>query len=246
MAAKRTTILAADDNPRTLRLIEVGLQPEGYELILARDGQEALQKAETSNPDLLLLDIMMPKLSGLEVCEHIRTFSTVPIMVLTAREQVEDKKRAFDLGADDYLTKPFKLVELVVRVRALLRRAHWSEMGSAQPLRSKARIGNLMIDFSQHQVSVDERPVALTPIEFRILSYLVQNAGMVVTHDLLLEHVWGADYAGENHLLKVNINRLRHKIESDPAHPNYILTRPGIGYMLLVPEALAGKEQREA
>ncbi len=244
MAAKKTTILVADDDPQALRFVRHCLQAEGYHVTPASDGQQALHLVETTHFDLLLLDIMMPRLSGLEVCEQVRTFSTVPIMVLTAREQVEDKAQAFELGADDYLTKPFSIVELRARVRALLRRAQWGEMVSGRLQQSRVSIGMLTIDFLQHAVTVDGRVIALTPIEYRILAYLAQNAGLVITHDLLLERVWGPDYTGENHLLKVNINRLRNKIEPDPAHPIYILTKPGVGYVLATSsEAMPVKER---
>ena len=245
MAARKTTILAADDDPQTLRLLQVGLQAAGYSLLLARDGLEALQKAETSTPDLLILDVKMPQLSGLEVCAQVRTCSTVPIMMLTAFGQIEDKKQAFDLGADDFLTKPFSLVELTVRVQALLRRVQWAESGSGRALQTKVTVGNLVVDFSQHQVSVDDRSVALTPIEYRILTYLLQHSDRIITYDLLLEHVWGQDYTGEDHLLKVNMNRLRRKIEADSAHPRYIRTKPGIGYMLHPSQEPGGEEQGE-
>ena len=243
MSAKKTTILVVDDDLQTLRFVTRSLEAEKYEVIAARDGQEALARVETKAPDLILLDLMMPKLNGFEVCEYIRASSTLPIMVLTARGQVADKIHAFDLGADDYLTKPFSLVELLARVRAVLRRAQWGADAKGRTERAKVTIGDMFVDFSQHQVQVNSHQVMLTPIEYRILAYLVRNAGLVITHDLLLEHVWGAGYVGESHLLKVNINRLRHKIEADPAEPRYIITKPGFGYMFLADPALPqGKE----
>lgn len=247
MSAKKTTILVVDDDIQTLRFVTRSLEAEKYEVIAARDGQDALAQVETKAPDLILLDIVMPKLTGFEVCEYIRASSTIPIIVLTARGQIADKIHAFDVGADDYLTKPFSLVELLARVRAVLRRTRWGADGKGRTESAKVTIGNVLVDFSQHQVQVDSRLVLLTPIEYRILAYLVRNAGLVVTHDLLLEHVWGAGYIGESHLLKVNINRLRNKIEADPAEPRYIMTKPGFGYMFLAEPALPqGKEARIA
>jgi DNA-binding response OmpR family regulator len=158
--------------------------------------------------------------------------------VLTARGQVADKVRAFDLGADDYLTKPFSLGELLARVRAVLRRARWGVEDYERKMPTQMTIGNVFIDFSQHHVRVDTRMIMLTPIEYRILAHLIRHAGHVIPHDLLLEHVWGSAYIGESHLLKVNIHRLRNKIEPDPAQPRYIITKPGFGYMFLAEPAL--------
>jgi len=232
MPAKNTMILVADDDPQAMRLVTRNLQAAGYEVIAARDGQQVLQEMEIHEPDLILLDLLMPKLNGFEVCEYIRTFSSVPIIVITGRGQVQDKARALDAGADDYITKPFSIVELLARVRAVLRRTQWNSSGNNRNHPSTITIGALTIDFPKHQVTVDDRVVTLTPIEYRILWYLVQNAGRIVTHDLLLEYVWGTEYIGENHLLKVNINRLRNKIEPYSAHPTYILTRTGLGYLI--------------
>lgn len=224
-------ILVADDDVPTLRLIARSLEAEKYEVVTARDGLEALERVEAREPDLVLLDLMMPKLNGFEVCKSIRAFSSLPIMVLTARGQVENKTCAFDLGADDYLIKPFSLVELLARVRALLRRSQWSVAANGQHTHPKATIGNVSVDPSQHEVRVDGRLVRLTPTEYRILTYLIQNAGLVLTHNLLLEHVWGTAYIGGTHLLTVNINRLRNKLEADPANPRYLISKPGFGYM---------------
>lgn len=246
MGVRKTMILAVDDDTRTLQLITRSLQTEGYEIISARNGRQALEEMESKAIDLILLDIVLPIYTGFEVCEQIRSFSTVPIIVLTARGQVEDKARALEMGADDYLTKPFSFVELLARVRAVLRRAQWGGIGgnrSHQP--AKLSIGNLMIDFLRHQVFVNDQPAALTPIEYRILIYLAQNVGRVVAYDLLLEHVWGMEYIGEGHLLSVNINRLRNKLEPDPAHPIYIVTKPGFGYILPAPtEVVLGRTGR--
>lgn len=246
MGVRKTMILAVDDDTRTLQLITRSLQTEGYEIISARNGQQAIEEMESKAIDLILLDIVLPIYTGFEVCEQIRSFSTVPIIVLTARGQVEDKARALEMGADDYLTKPFSFVELLARVRAVLRRAQWGGIGvdrSHQP--AKLSIGNLMIDFLRHQVFVNDQPVALTPIEYRILIYLAQNVGRVVAYDLLLEHVWGVEYVGEGHLLRVNINRLRNKLEPDPAHPASIVTKPGFGYILPAPtEVVLGRTGR--
>ncbi|MBA2392717.1 MAG: response regulator transcription factor [Ktedonobacteraceae bacterium] len=232
MPAKKTTILTADDDPQLLRLVMRNLQLEGYDVITASDGQQAFDLIEAQPPDLVLLDVMMPKMDGFTVCHRVREFSAVPIIIITARGQDQDKVRGLDLGADDYLTKPFSVDELLARVRAVLRRAQFITNEQSQTLRTTAIIGNLSIDYAQHLVMMKDKEVVLTPTEYRILSYLAQNVGRVVTQDLLLEHVWGAEYVGEGHMLQVNINRLRRKIELDSTHPRYIMTKVGIGYLL--------------
>ncbi len=231
MAAKKTTILTADDDPQLLRLVARNLQLEGYDVLTASDGKLALEQVETHAPDLVLLDVMMPKMDGFTVCHRVREFSAVPIIIITARGQDQDKVRGLDLGADDYLTKPFSVEELLARVRAVLRRAQFISNEQSHALRTTTTIGELTIDFAQHLVTMRGKEVVLTPTEYRILSYLAQNAGRVVTQDLLLEHVWGSEYVGEGHMLQVNINRLRRKIEPDSTHPRYIMTKVGIGYL---------------
>ncbi|HKF36329.1 MAG TPA: response regulator transcription factor [Ktedonobacteraceae bacterium] len=232
MPAKKTTVLTADDDPQLLRLMTRNLQLEGYEVLAASDGQQALEQIEHNALDLVLLDVMMPKMDGFSVCHRVRQFSAVPIIIVTARGQDQDKVRGLDLGADDYLTKPFSVDELLARVRAVLRRAQFTAKEQAQDLQASMSTGELTVDFSQHLVTLAGSEVPLTPIEYRIFAYLAQNAGRVVTQDLLLEHVWGTEYLGESHMLQVNINRLRHKIEADPAAPRYILTKVGVGYSL--------------
>lgn len=233
MPAKRTSILAADDDPQLLRLVTKNLELSGYDTISAIDGQQALDLIEARSPDLALLDLMMPKLDGFTVCERVREFSSMPIIILTARGQDQDKIRGLDVGADDYLTKPFSVDELLARVRAVLRRSQISSATeTGRGLQTTASVGDLSIDYAQHRVSIGGRDVDLTPVEYRTLAYLMQNAGRIVTQDLLLEHVWGEEYVGESHLLQVNVNRLRRKIEPDPTRPRYILTKTGVGYML--------------
>jgi DNA-binding response OmpR family regulator len=232
MPARKTTIVAADDDPQLLRLMTRNLQLEGYEVIGASDGQQALEEIEQRLPDVVLLDVMMPRLDGFSVCQRVRAFSAVPIIIVTARGQDQDKIRGLDLGADDYLTKPFNVDELLARVRAVLRRAQFTTAESAQGLQATTTIGDLTIDFAQHLVTLSGKEVPLTPIEYRILAYLAQNAGRVITQDLLLEHVWGTEYLGESHMLQVNVNRLRRKVEADPARPRYVLTKVGVGYLL--------------
>jgi DNA-binding response OmpR family regulator len=232
MSAKKTTILAADDDPQLLRLMSRNLQLEGYEVLAASDGQQALEQIEQHSPDLVLLDVMMPRMDGFTVTHKVREFSAVPIIIVTARGQDQDKVRGLDLGADDYLTKPFSIDELLARVRAVLRRAQFSAKENAQGLQSTMTTGELTVDFVQHLVTLAGKEVALTPTEYRLLSYLAQNVGRIVTQELLLEHVWGPEYLGEGHMLQVNINRLRRKLEEDPAHPRYLLTKVGVGYSL--------------
>ncbi|HEX6122349.1 MAG TPA: response regulator transcription factor [Ktedonobacterales bacterium] len=232
MPAKKTTILVADDDPQLLRLVTRNLQLEGYDILSASDGEQALDLIEARAPDLVLLDIMMPKLDGFSVCARVREFSAVPIILLTARGQDQDKVRGLDLGADDYLTKPFNVDELLARVRAVLRRGQYQASDRVQGAVSRTTIGELTVDYAQHLVQMAGEDLALTPIEYRIVAYLAQNVGRVVTQDLLLEHVWGAEYIGESHMLQVNINRLRRKLEPDPARPRYILTKVGVGYLM--------------
>ena len=170
-------------------------------------------------------------MDGFKVCQKVREFSAVPIIIITARGQDNDKIKGLNLGADDYLTKPFNIDELVARVRAVLRRTQFMPQEHTHATRAITTIGNITIDYIQRLVTVDDKEIVLTPTEYRVLAYLIQNAGRVVTQDLLLEHVWGQEYIGESHMLQVNVNRLRRKIEPDPAHPRYILTKVGIGYL---------------
>ncbi len=232
MPARKTTILTADDDPQLLRLVTRNLQLEGYEVVAASDGQQALEQIEAHLPDLALLDVMMPRLDGFQVTERVREFSSVPIIIVTARGQDQDKVRGLDVGADDYLTKPFSVDELLARVRAVLRRSSISGTDQHAALQAQIHIGELTVDLAQHSAEMAGKDITLTPIEFRLLAYLAQNAGRVITQDLLLEHVWGPEYIGESHLLQVNVNRLRHKIEPDALHPRYLLTKTGIGYLL--------------
>lgn len=239
MPVKKTKVLVADDDPQLLRLVTRNLQLEDYDVIATSDGQQALEQIEATAPDLVLLDVMMPRLDGFAVCERVREFSAVPIIMVTARGQDQDKVRGLDLGADDYLTKPFSVDELLARVRAVLRRSQFSAAEQqGQGLRATATVGQLTIDYAQHIVTMDGHEVLLTPTEYRMLAYLMQNAGRVATQDLLLEHVWGAEYVGESHMLQVNVNRLRRKIEPDPTRPKYILTKVGVGYLLPTQVAL--------
>jgi len=232
MPAKKTSILAADDDPQLLRLITRNLQLEGYDVLAASDGQQALELIEDNSPDLVLLDVMMPRMDGFTVCYRVREFSSVPIIIITARGQDQDKVRGLDLGADDYLTKPFSVDELLARVRAVIRRSQFTARELTQGLRATTATGSLVIDYSQHIVMLNGREIALTPTEYSIIAYLAQNVGRVVTQDLLLEHVWGPEYLGESHMLQVNINRLRRKLEVDVTQPHYILTKVGVGYSL--------------
>ncbi len=232
MPGKKTTILTADDDPQLLRLVARNLEFEDYDVLTASDGKQALEMIEAHAPDAVLLDVMMPQMDGFMVCQRVREFSAVPIILVTARGQDQDKVRGLDLGADDYLTKPFSVEELLARVRAVLRRAQFTMHEQNQLARTTITIGELFIDYSQHLATMAGQELALTPIEYRLLAYLAQNVGRVITQDLLLEHVWGVDYMGEGHMLQVNINRLRRKLEPDPTHPHYILTKIGIGYML--------------
>lgn len=232
MPKKKSTILTADDDLQLLELITLNLELEGHEALRASNGKQALELIERHRPDLVLLDVIMPRMSGFAVCHHVRAFSTVPIIMITAQGQDQDKIRGFDLGADDYLVKPFNVDELLARVRAVLRRTQFPTGDQAQTLRMPMTLEVLTIDFAQHLVLIAGRKVVLTPTEYRLLALLAQHAGRVVTQDRLLEQVWGTAYVGEGHMLQVNINRLRHKLEPDPAHPCYLLTEPGVGYLL--------------
>jgi DNA-binding response OmpR family regulator len=229
MSNKKETVIVADDDPRLLRLVQFNLQQAGYRVLSAPDGSRALRLAETENPDLVLLDIRMPLMDGIEVCRRIRNFSTIPIIMVTAKDSEDDKVAGLDAGADDYLTKPFGAPELMARVRAVLRRAKLYSGETADPVFES---GNLKVDFAQQLALIADRPINLTPTEYRIIAYLARHAGRVVTQSDLLTKVWGPEYENEAHLLRVNIARLRQKIEQDPSSPRHVVTRPGIGYYL--------------
>lgn len=221
------TILVVDDEPRIVEAVSMNLELEGYQISSASNGYEALQKLTEELPDLIMLDVMMPEIDGFETLRKIREVSTVPVIMLTVRGEEIDKVKGLDLGADDYVAKPFSPKELVSRARAVLRR---TEMPSPVP---KAKIqvdDNLSINFSQHKVMVSGREVHLRPTEYRLLYHLVSNAGQVLTHETLLRRVWGYEYREEDHYLWLYITYLRQKIEEDPKHPKYILGERGIGY----------------
>ncbi|MGZ3679033.1 MAG: response regulator transcription factor [Ktedonobacterales bacterium] len=220
-------ILVAEDEASLRDFILRNLRVRGFEVVEAGNGLEAMAQWEREQPDLLVLDIMMPRMDGLEVCKRVREQSTVPIIVLTALDAESDKVAALDLGADDYLTKPFGVEELLARVRAVLRRAQWEAIPPASGVK---QYGDLEIDLACHIVRQSGVEVRLTPTEFSLLEQLVTNAGKVLTHRMLLQHVWGPEYGGEAEYLRVYINRLRQKLEPNPAKPQLLVTEPGVGY----------------
>jgi two-component system, OmpR family, KDP operon response regulator KdpE len=218
-------ILVVDDEPQILRSLRTTLASHGYDVQTAATGEEALAAVDGRLPDLVVLDLVLPGLSGLEVCRRLRAHSSLPILVLSARGDERDKVAALDLGADDYLTKPFGVNELLARIRAALRRA----VGARGPS-AVVEAGALRVDFDRRQVTLDGAEVRLTPTEFDLLKVLVVNAGRVLTHGYLLRTVWGPEYEGESQLLRVFIGQLRRKVERDPSRPRHILTDPGVGY----------------
>jgi DNA-binding response OmpR family regulator len=221
-------ILVVDDEPEALLYIAANLQATGYAVITAEDGEAALARMAERAPDLVVLDLMMPGLDGFSVCRTIRAASLVPIVVLSARDREFDKVRALDLGADDYLTKPFGVEEFLARVRAALRRHRFQAEGASRHLRA----GPLAIDAGARQVTVAGRLVRLTPIEYALLLEFARHAGAVLTHRQLLQRVWGAEYGDEGSYLHTYIRRLRRKIEADPQRPVLLLSEPGVGYRL--------------
>jgi two-component system response regulator VicR len=231
MAGER--ILAVDDEPRYLEIIRFNLETAGYQVESAATGEEALDALTADEPDLIVLDVMLPGLSGFEVCSAVRERSSCPIIMLTAKGAEEDKVRGLRLGADDYVTKPFSAQELLARVEAVLRRARAPEHGERQP--ATISLGDLQIDRPGKQVTVAGREVRLSPTEYRLLLCLAVNAGVVLSRDELLTQVWGKAYRGEDEILRVTLWRLRQKLEDDPSAPRYVVTRPGLGYLLAAP-----------
>lgn len=223
-------ILIVDDEPRYLRLLEANLRTEGYEVATAQDGVQALEVFSAQPIDLVLLDVMMPRLDGFGVCQRLREFSSVPIVILTARGEEQDRVRGLDLGADDYLVKPFSATELLARVRAVLRRARLPAEITRQ-----ARFfthGNLKIDFARAEVWRGEEPISLSATEYRLLLQFTHNIGRILTSEDLLGSVWGAEYKNDKEILWVSIARLRQKLEEDPHAPAHIVTRSGLGYLM--------------
>jgi two-component system KDP operon response regulator KdpE len=221
------TILVVDDEPRIRDLVRMNLELEHYRVIEACDGREALDQLREHLPDLVILDVMMPEMDGFETLRAIREVSTIPVIMLTVRQDEHDRIRGLDLGADDYVGKPFNPRELLSRVRALLRRS------LMPPPARKTEIvvdKDLILDFSRREVIVRGQKVVLRPTEYRLLYHLVNNAGHLMTHETLLSKVWGHEYRDEAHYLRLYITYLRQKIEQDPAHPRYILTERGVGY----------------
>lgn len=228
MARESRRILIAEDEVALRDFVSRNLRARGFEVVEASNGFEALTIWETEEqPDLLILDVMMPRMDGLEVCRRVRERSTVPIIVLTALDGERDKVAAFDLGADDYLTKPFGTEELLARVRAVLRRARWMEQPASSGLR---RFGELEIDLDGRIVRREGTEAHLTPTEFALLEQLVLNTNKVLTHRMLLQRVWGVEYGDEAEYLRVYIGRLRRKLERDPANPRHLVTELGVGY----------------
>jgi two-component system KDP operon response regulator KdpE len=221
------TILVVDDEKRMVRFIRLNLEQDGFQVIEAYNGTDALEQVRTQLPELILLDVMMPDIDGFEVLRKIREVSTVPVIMLTAKGEEEDRVRGLELGADDYITKPFSPKELVSRVKAVLRRTKTFREEQTDVVEVDDR---LKIDFSRREVWVEGEKVDLRPTEYRLLYHLVKNAGWVNTHEQLLTKVWGFEYRDEPHYVRLYVNYLRKKIEEDPSNPQYILTERGVGY----------------
>ncbi len=215
-----------DDEPQIQRALRAGLTAQGYTVTLAGLGEQALDQAALSPPDLVVLDLSLPDMSGLEVCRALRAWTSVPILILSAREQERDKVDALDMGADDYLTKPFGMGELLARVRAGLRRRRSERL----PVAALLEFGDITVDTARRIVTRHGDEVHMTPREYDLLCYLAVNADRVVTHRQVLSHIWGPENAEETQYLRVHIGHLRRKLETDPARPQWLITEPGVGY----------------
>ncbi len=222
-------ILVVEDEKPLREFVARNLSVRGYEVLKAANGMEALAIFQNESLDLIILDLMMPHMDGLELTQRVRRVSTVPIIVLSALDEERDKVAALDLGADDYLTKPFGVEELLARVRGLLRRASWQGTGTLQ---ERLRVGDIEMAVEQGLVTVKGQPVKLTRTEFDLLHYFMKNVGKVLPHRLILQQVWGPEYGNEVEYLRVYVARLRRKVEADPAHPCHILTEHGVGYRI--------------
>ena len=223
-----TRVLVVDDEPQILRALQTSLRGAGYEVDTATTGEQALTAAAVRPPDAVILDLVLPDLRGTDVSRELRAWTSAPIIVLSVVGDEHEKVAALDAGADDYVTKPFGVDELLARLRAALRRAE----PSGEPV---LEVGELRVDLDAHAVSVAGRPVQLTPHEYALLALLARNEGKLLTHQAILKEVWGRAYADESHYLHVYVSQLRRKLEPDPARPRYILTEPGAGYRLVDP-----------
>lgn len=224
-----TLILVVDDEPLYQRLLQINLETESFDVITASDGEEALDQFTNHKPDLIIMDIMMPKLDGLAACERIRQFSSVPIIMLTAKGEEQDRVKGLNVGADDYVVKPFSATELLARVRAVLRRAGTSKESFKQ---SEFMHGDLRINFARAEVWKGDKPIYLSATEYRLLIQLAQNIGIVLTAEALLTEVWGSTYRDDKEILWVSIARIRQKVEDDPHNPTHIITKSGLGYIM--------------
>jgi two-component system, OmpR family, KDP operon response regulator KdpE len=231
MSAPPIRVLVVDDEPQILRALRAALRGHGYDVQTAADGEEALDLLALRPPDVVILDLVMPGKSGFDVVREVRTWSRVPIIVLSARGEERDKVIALDLGADDYLTKPFSMNELLARIRVALR--HRPEMAATEPV---VRAGLVTVDLARRTISRAGTEVHLTPTEWQLLAELAREPGKVLTQRMLLQRVWGPEYSDEAQYLRVYINQLRRKLESDPAHPRILITEPGVGYRFIADE----------
>jgi two-component system, OmpR family, KDP operon response regulator KdpE len=223
-------ILCIEDEPEILRFLKAALATQGYQFQAAATGKEGLADAAASSPAVVILDLGLPDLDGLEVTRRLRAFSAVPVIVLSARGQERDKVAALDAGADDYLTKPFSMAELLARIRVALR--HLARETEPADAVQTYTVRDLTLDVARHRATIGARDVKLTPLEFKLLAELMREAGKVLTHQHLLRRVWGDSYTDQTHYLRVYMAQLRRKIEDDPAQPKYLLTEPGVGYRL--------------
>jgi two-component system KDP operon response regulator KdpE len=222
-------ILIVEDEPQIRHFLRTTLTAEGYRVVEAETGQRGVTEAATHKPDLVMVDLGLPDIDGVEVVKRIRAWSALPILILSARSAEADKVAALDAGADDYVTKPFGMGELRARIRVALRHA---ARGAAQIAEERLRFGDIEIDLARRLVRADGKDVHLTPIEFRLLGCLAKHSGMVLTHRHLLREVWGPSYVDQSHYLRIYMKQLRHKLEPDPARPRYLLTETGVGYRL--------------
>ena len=236
-AEPTTTILVVEDEESFVEALTVGLKREGFRVRVARDGAEALDLFDLVQPDLVLLDVMLPRISGLDVCREIRTRSKVPIIMVTAKSSEIDTVVGLEVGADDYVTKPYRLRELVARMRAALRRAPRPDVPLPSP--TTLEVGDVRLDPERHEVFVRDQPVTMPLKEFELLAFLLDNAGRVLTREVLIDRVWGPDYVGDTKTLDVHIKRLRAKVEKDPSVPTRIVTIRGLGYKYDTPKTAA-------